>query len=140
MRVIEVIVTAMLIFTLVYMIIKSIAVFGDKIYINTNEDECNGEIEITSSDLYIEAENLLTTVDVYNAQSYELMKQIAEIDKQIMHAKSCKVTSNERDITKMRIQSYKLQEQKCKLDAKVIKLNRQLDKIAMEEYERRSQH
>lgn len=136
MRVIEVIVTAMLIFTLVYMIIKSIAVFGDKIYINTNEDECDGEIEITSRDLYIEAENLLATVDVYNAQSYELMKQIAEIDKQIMHAKSCKVTSNERDITKMRVQSYKLQEQKCKLDAKVIKLNRQLDKIAREEYER----
>lgn len=100
MRVIEVIVTAMLIFTLVYIIIKSIAVFGDKIYINTNEDECNGEIEITSRDLYIEAENLLATVDVYNAQSYELMKQIAEIDKQIMHAKSCKVTSNEQDITK----------------------------------------
>ena len=100
MRVIEIIVTAMLIFTLVYMIIKSIAVFGDKIYINTDEDKCNGEIEITSRDLYIEAENLLATVDVYNAQSYELMKQIAEIDKQIMHAKSCKVTSNERDITK----------------------------------------
>lgn len=139
MKVIEAIVAAMLMFTLVYMIIKSIAVVGGRIYIDTNEEECNGEIEITSRDLYIEAENLLATVDVYNAQSYELMKQIAKIDEQIMHAKSCKVTSNERDITRMKAQSYKLQEQKCKLDAKVIKLNRQLDKIAREEYERRSQ-
>lgn len=40
----------------------------------------------------------------------------------------------------MRVQSYKLQEQKCKLDAKVIKLNKQLDEIAREECERRSQH
>lgn len=113
------------------------------------------EIEITSRDLYMEAENLIATHEIYALQIDNIVENIRQVEKKLdkyRMAKRFKGTLTVGDMIGdgsaipsdveaefLISKSLKLQEQKCKIEAKMLKIMKQLDAIAEEEYRRQAE-
>ena len=67
-------------FTIIYMILKAIAVCGDRRSEYEEPEQITYiteiEIEIKSRDLYVKAENLIATNEVYALQAEQLLREI----------------------------------------------------------------
>lgn len=89
------------------------------------------EIEIVSRDLKIQAENLLAMSEVYELQLVQYKHEIEDIEQKL------KTTPKDSDIHHTLVgRSLRLQERKCIVESKIIKINRELSEIAIEEYRR----
>lgn len=140
MNVLNMVVIGLIGFTVIYMILKAIAIQQDR-----RNEECEVkeqithtteiEIEIKSRDLYVKAENLLATSEVYALQAEQLLREIDRIQDKI-DAERRSTIRDESRFRNLVTQSLKLQEKKCNLESKMIKINSELDKIAREEYRR----
>ena len=94
-------------------------------------------VEIRSDDLYMMAENLIALHEVYALQVEQLSKDIEAIEDEILIEKQSYVGSDT-TIKRLVSRSLKLQENKCKIESKMIKLMNELDKLAKEEYRRQT--
>lgn len=95
----------------------------------------NIDVEIKSNDLYMKAENLIDMHEVYAKQAVQLSKEIDLVEEKI----DKEIISPIRSDISMKLlvnKSLKLQEEKCKVEAKMIKIMQDLDKIAKEELRR----
>ena len=96
------------------------------------------DIEITNTDLKNKAKNLIELYDVYGLQMEHLTREINEIDGKLQEIRNPlpQLTHNNKlDMTNPTVKelirkSLKMQEQRAKLDGKMIKINSDLDKIA----------
>ena len=101
-------------------------------------------VEITSRDLIIKAQNLIDQSEVYGLQIEQCVREIAEIECKLEEARNPipELTHNEKlDLSNPVVkelvnQSLRLQERKAKLEEKLIKIHTGLDKIAEEELKR----
>ena len=142
MNVLNMVVIGLVAFTIVYMILKAIAVSQDKRNIERQENEqithkTEIEIEIKSRDLYVKAENLIATCEVYALQAEQLLREIDRTQDKI-DAERKSAIKDEGQIQELISKSLKLQERKCNLESKMIRINSELDKIAREEYRRQT--
>lgn len=142
MNILNMVVIGLVGYTIIYMILKTIAVSQDKRNIERQENEqithkTEIEIEIKSRDLYVKAENLIATCEVYELQAEQLLREIERIDDKLTAEKRSPVRDNA-VVQKLISQSLKLQEKKCNIEAKMIRINSELDKIAREEYRRQT--
>lgn len=96
------------------------------------------QVEIVSKDLRVKAENMINLVDIYSRRMYHMQCEIDAIEEQIRTERSCSITCSEEHIEELIVRSLKIDEDKYKLESKVIKLNEELDKIARTELERQS--
>jgi hypothetical protein len=134
MKYLEWLTIGIVIIFILYIILKIIG----KIQDNQYDEEENyrptpKDIEIVSRDLYIKSENLLAMIDIYELQLAQLKHEIADIEGELNVAKSLKQSENAKMLTG---RSLRLQERKCIIEAKIIKTNDELAKIALEEYRR----
>ena len=96
------------------------------------------DVEITDTDLKNKAKNLIELYDVYGLQMEHLTREINEIDDKLQEIRNPlpQLTHNNKlDMTNPTVKelirkSLKMQEQRAKLDGKMIKINSDLDKIA----------
>lgn len=109
-------------------------------------------VEIVSKDLYMEAENLIATHDIYALQIENLSKQINDIDKTLERYKKSKNDTltikqavrdksdiiSDKEAENLVSKSLKLQETKCRIEAKILRIMKQLDHIAEEECRRQA--
>lgn len=95
------------------------------------------QIEIVSRDLYVRAENLLNTSEVYGLQAEQLRRQINDIEDALQKERASMIR-DDRTIKEYIAKSLRLQERKCQLESKMIKINKELDDIAKEEYRRQT--
>lgn len=141
MNVLNMVVIGLVAFTIVYMILKAIAVYSDRRGEYEEPEQITHiteiEIEIKSRDLYVKAENLIATNEVYALQAEQLLREIERIDDKLTAEKRSPVRDNA-VVQKLISQSLKLQEKKCNIEAKMIRINSELDKIAREEYRRQT--
>lgn len=93
------------------------------------------DVEIKSSDLKMKAENLINTHDVYSMQAEQLYREINLIEDKIERENASCIRS-ESEVKSLIRESLRLQESKCKIEAKMIKITQDLDKIAKEELRR----
>lgn len=109
------------------------------------------QVEIVSRDLYMEAENLIETHEVLGSQVEQIVRQINQIEAILArHYRAVKLketiaideviagTKSDTEVEYLTSKSLKLQEQKCRIESKMLKIMKQLDKIAQEEYKRQS--
>lgn len=157
MTVLRVLVGLIIIFFVAYVIIKVLAYKEQHQIVIEPEEQIKSrprQIEIKSKDLYMEAENIIATHDVYGLQLDDIVNKISSIEQvldrwrrfqklsstftidQVIREKSNIVSDTEAEY--LISKSLKLQEQKCKIEAKILKLMKQLDKIAEEEYRRQA--
>lgn len=136
MKTIRMLVVIMVIFIVIYMILKYIAVVQEKKQACMRERVITPrEIEIVSRDLYVKSENLLALSDVYELQLVQIGHDIDNIESMIdEERRSC--IQNTNDIKSLIDKSLKLQERKCILESKILKINKELSEIALEEYRR----
>lgn len=142
MNILNMVVIGLVGYTIIYMILKAIAVSQDKRNVECQENEqithkTEIEVEIKSRDLYVKAENLIATCEVYELQAEQLLREIERIDDKLTAEKRSPVRDNA-VVQKLISQSLKLQERKCNLESKMIRINSELDKIAKEEYRRQT--
>lgn len=140
MNVLNMVVIGLVGYTIIYMILKTIAVSQDKRNIERQENEqithkTEIEIEIKSRDLYVKAENLIATCEVYELQAEQLLREIDRTQDKI-DAERKSAIKDEGQIQELISKSLKLQERKCNLESRMIRINSELDKIAREEYRR----
>lgn len=96
------------------------------------------DVEITDTNLKNKAKNLIELYDVYGLQMEHLTREINEIDDKLQEIRNPlpQLTHNDKlDMTNPIVKelirrSLKMQEQRAKLDGKMIKINSDLDKIA----------
>lgn len=102
----------------------------------------------------MEAENLIATHEVYGLQLHEIIENINKVENTLdrwrkfnkfySELKSDEAIRESLEIVSdteakfLMSKSLKLQEQKCKLEAKMLKIMKQLDHIAEEEYRRQA--
>jgi hypothetical protein len=114
----------------IYMVLKVIATvqMSRQIY---EREPTPKEIEIVSRDLKIKAENLLAMSEVYELQLVQHKHEIEDIDQKL------KTTPKDSDVYHTLVgRSLRIQERKCITESKIIKINRELSEIALEEYRR----
>jgi hypothetical protein len=121
----------------VLIIFLAVVYFVLKIVENSREYQTNdhkplpNEIEIVSRDLKIKAENLLSMSEVYELQLIQYKHEIDNIDQKL------RTTPKNSDIYHTLVgRSLRIQERKCIVESKIIKINRELSEIAIEEYKR----
>ena len=129
-------------FTVLYMILKSIEYkyksCGNKTNThNTAKKKHIKEIEIVSRDLYVKAENLIAMSEVYELQAEQLRHEIDNIE-DMLSSERMSIINSDKEIKSLINKSLKLQERKCNLESKILKINNELTKIAEEEYKRQS--
>jgi ATP-dependent protease HslVU (ClpYQ) ATPase subunit len=109
-------------------------------------------VEIVSKDLYMEAENLIATHDVYAFQVENISKQIDDIERTLNKYKMSKKDKltikqavgdgsdviSDKEAEVLVSKSLKLQETRCRIEAKILRIMKQLDKIAEEELRRQT--
>lgn len=136
MKTIRMLVVIMVIFIVIYMILKYIAVVQEKKQACMRERVITPrEIKIVSRDLYVKSENLLALSDVYELQLVQIGHDIDNIESMIdEERRSC--IQNTNDIKSLIDKSLKLQERKCILESKILKINKELNDLALEEYRR----
>lgn len=96
------------------------------------------DVEITNTNLKNKAKNLIELYDVYGLQMEHLTREINEIDDKLQEIRNPlpQLTHNNKlDMTNPTVKelirkSLKMQEQRARLDGKMIKINSDLDKIA----------
>lgn len=136
MKTIRMLVVIMVIFTVIYMILKYIAMIQEKKQVNMHKRVITPrEIEITSRDLYVKSENLLALSEVYELQLVQITHDIDNIENKINEERKSYI-QNANDIKSLVDKSLKLQERKCILESKMLKINNELSEIALEEYRR----
>jgi hypothetical protein len=135
----------------IYMVAKIISAVQEQ-NINTECEECVDtvtqpkpkeqkkliDVEITDTDLRNKAKNLIELHDVYGLQMEHLTRGINEIDDKLQEIRNPlpQLTHNNKlDMTNPIVKelirkSLKMQEQRAKLDGKMMKINSDLDKIA----------
>ena len=138
MTIIKTIALILLAYTVIYMILKAIA---------TNEEYQKSlhqpvqpkkvQVEITSNDLYMKAENIIETHDVLALQAEQIQREINTTEKQLQ-AERVSMISDKSELQRLIKHSLNLQQNKCKLETQMIKLMDELDKIAHEEYRKQS--
>ena len=141
MQVITWVIAGCAVFFVVYTVLKAIE-FKQKIQpkgiysiMKHTQQKRNIDVEIKSKDLYMKAENLIDMHEVYAKQAEQLSKEIDLVEEKIEE----EMISPIRSEISMRFlvnKSLKLQEEKCKIEAKIIKIMQDLDKIAKEELRR----
>ena len=140
MTIIKTISLILLAYTVIYIILKAIA---------TNEEYQKSlhqpaeirelvqpkkiQVEIVSNDLYMKAENMIATHDVLALQAEQIQHEINTTEKQLQ-AERVSMICDKSEIQRLIKHSLNLQQNKCKLEAQMIKLMDELDKIAHEEY------
>lgn len=153
----KVIVAIIILFIIAYMIIKVLAHKEQHQIVITPEQPkkiVTKMVEIKSKDLYMVAENLIATHDVYALQTDEIAENINKIEnildrwrkfnKYYGELKADEVIRESLEIVSddeaklLMSKSLKLQEQKCKIEAKMLRIMKQLDNIAEEEYRRQA--
>ena len=139
MNILNTTVICLAIFTIVYMILKTIQC------IQMNKQKSSDikvlmphEIEIVSRDLYIKAQNLIELSEVYELQISQLMHGIDDIEYQLQIERTTSIVQgkNSNEINILINKSLKMQERKCILESKVLKINKELNDLALEEYRR----
>ena len=159
MATLRVIVSIIIIFFVAYIIIKILACKEQHQIVIESEDsdkkkKSRIQVEIKSNDLYMEAENLIATHDVYALQVDDITNKIDMIEDKLDKWRKYHKLYNKLDIDQLIMESVdiisdteaeflvskslKLQEQKCKLEAKMLKIMKQLDNIAKEELRRQA--
>lgn len=93
-------------------------------------------IEIKSKDLRVEAENIINLVDIYSRRMYHMQKEIDKIEQEIQDHKSCSIACSDEYIETLIVKSLKIDEEKYKMESKLIRLNNELERIALEERDR----
>ena len=130
------IIVGIIVFTVVYIILKAIAI-NEEYNISQQTIQIPREIEIISKDLRLRAENLIATHEVYALQVEQLVIDINKIEDILEANKKSKVLKmSETEVRALISESLTLQDKKCRLESKIIKIIGELDKIAMEEYKR----
>ena len=130
-------------FSILYIILKIISTINICKSIKAEQMQIQTEpkmiqVEIVSKDLRVKAENMINLVDIYSRRMYHMQCEIDAIEEQIRAERSCSITCSEEHIEELIVRSLKIDEDKYKLESKVIKLNEELDKIARTELERQS--
>lgn len=62
-----------------------------------------------------------------------MQKEIDRIEQEIQDERSCPITCSEEHIEKLIVKSLKIDEEKYKMESKLIRLNEELEAIALEE-------
>lgn len=137
MTVLEYLIIGLVAFTVIYMILKVIAIGSScRRAQQPVQKPTPRQIEIKSKDLYCRAENLIATHEVYALQVGQIVTQINEVEDALVAEKASCIKSDT-EVRSLIARSLKLQEQKCKIESKMLKICDELDKIAKEEYKRR---
>ena len=136
MKVLEWLVIGLIAFTVIYMILKVIET-GSKCKKAQQpvQKPIQEQVEIKSRDLYCKAENLIAIHEVYALQVEQIVTQINEVEDALVAERTSCIKSDS-EIRSLIKQSLRLQEQKCKIESKMLKIMDDLDKIAKEEYKR----
>lgn len=141
MNVLNMVVIGLVGYTIIYMILKAIAVSQDRHNVEHQDEQITHkteiEVEIKSRDLYVKAENLIATSEVYALQAEQLLREIDRIQDKLDIERKSTIKDNIQ-IQELISKSLKLQERKCNLESKMIRINSELDKIAKEEYRRQT--
>lgn len=136
MKVLELLVIGLIAYTVIYMILKYIALRQEYESIQQPVQECTKKtIEITSKDLYCKAQNLIEMHEIYALQIEQIVEQINRVEETLEIEKASCIRSDI-VIKPLVAESLRLQEQKCRIEAKMLKIQDDLDKIAKEEYKR----
>lgn len=127
LEVITILIVVLVIFYMVLKVIEKIQI-SKQIY---EHEPTPKEIEIVSRDLKIKAENLLAMSEVYELQLVQHRHEIEDIDQKL------KTTPKDSDVYHTLVgRSLRIQERKCITESKIIKINKELSEIALEEYRR----
>lgn len=145
MTIIKTISLILLAYTVIYMILKAIATneeYQKSLHPPAEDTERQVKpkkikVEIVSNDLYMKAENIIETHDVLALQAEQMQREINTTEKQLQ-AERVSMICDKSEIQRLIKHSLNLQQNKCKLEAQMIKLMDELDKIAHEEYKRQS--
>lgn len=142
MKVLEWVVIGLVAYTVIYMILKAIE-FNHKYRMTQQpvskpvQKPTPKQIEIRSRDLYCRAENLIATHEVYGLQVEQITHQINEVELALETERASCIKSDS-EIKSLIAKSLRLQEQKCRLESKMLKICKELDDIAKEEYKRQT--
>ena len=138
MKVLEWVVIGLVAYTVIYMILKAIE-FNHKYRMTQQpvQKPTPKQIEIKSRDLYCRAENLIATHEVYGLQVEQITHQINEVELALETERASCIKSDS-EIKSLIAKSLRLQEQKCRLESKMLKICKELDDIAKEEYKRQT--
>lgn len=132
-------VSGLVVFFVVYVILKAINeyVYSQQPVPVQPKKKKRIDVEIVSRDLYVKAENIINKVDIYTSQAYRIMKEIDKIQEKIKLEQASAIRSDDL-IDELVNTSLKLQEKQASIESKIIKLNSELDTIALEELRRQS--
>lgn len=136
MKMLEYLIIILVIFVVIYMILKVIEQMQENRIEIQHHEPTPREIEITSRDLYVKAENLTAMAEVYELQLTQISHEIDEIDEKLSENKKSFIRMSNNDEKLLVGRSLRLQERKCILESKILKINDELAKIALEEYRR----
>ena len=132
MRYLEWLVIIMMVFVIIYMTLKIIGQIQDNnIRKKRRYEPTPKEIEIISRDLRIKAENLLAMSEIYELQIVQYVHEVKSIEKEL---KDTDMPESERKLLINR--SLRLQERKCITEGKMLKIDKELSEISLEEYRR----
>lgn len=131
MKYLEGIAIIFVVVAVVYMILKIIGQIQDNTTRQMREPTPK-EIEIVSRDLRIKAENLLAMSEVYELQIVQLVYEIQNTEKELKN----NTTMSELDRRLLINRSLRLQERKCIIEGKMLKIDKELAEISLEEYRR----
>lgn len=134
----EILVYGLIGFTVIYMILKAMSMQSSTTRPNMQVRQTRViDVEITSRDLYMKAENLIQTHDVLAFQTTQIQHEIDTIEDLLAKEQNSPIKS-ESEIKSLISQSLRLQEKKCNIEGRMIKIMSDIDKLAKEELKRRS--
>ena len=123
----------LVVIVIIYMILKIVGQAQDNIIQQKRKSNPTPkEIEIISRDLRVKAENLLAMSEIYELQIVHYTHEIENIEDELGNDTS--MTESERRLIIGR--SLRLQERKCIIEGKMLKIDKELSEIAIEEYRR----
>lgn len=132
MKYLEGISVLLVVVSVIYVILKIIGQIQDNVIKQKRRYEpAPKEIEIISRDLRIKAENLLAMSEIYELQIIQYVHEVQNIEKEL---KDKDMPESERKLLINR--SLRLQERKCITEGKMIKIDKELSEISLEEYRR----
>lgn len=139
MSILRLTVSGLVVFFVIYVILKAINVYAYSQQPAPVQPKKKKriDVEIVSRDLYVKAENIINKVDIYTSQAYRIMKEIDKIQEKIKLEQASAIRSDDL-IDELVNTSLKLQEKQASIESKIIKLNSELDTIALEELRRQS--
>lgn len=139
MMILRLTVSGLVVFFVVYVILKAINeyAYSQQPAPVQPKKKKRIDVEIVSRDLYVKAENIINKVDIYTSQAYRIMKEIDKIQEKIKLEQASVIRSDDL-IDELVNTSLKLQEKQASIESKIIKLNSELDTIALEELRRQS--